>query len=997
MQRWRRTQMAHLGAGLWLAFGAAAVSASPVVVRELMFAPSADRPEFVVIENRSATPFDIAGWRFTDGIHYTFPDFSPDAPEASFLRAHEAIVIASELPAVTRAAYRIPADVRVLGPWTGELADTGERVALVNRNGGAVCSVAYGVGSRWPDPPIGRGHSFVLIRPDTAPGNPANWAASAQPVTILDPRQPRAVATASARLDERPQQTNVLITEIMYDPPEDNAAGEFIELFNRGTEAVDLGGWRFTDGIEFTVPAGTRLPPGGYAVVARSSSWIRDAYGPVPLLGSFKGRLDNDGETIGLVDAAGNLAARVRYAVGGGWPERAHGGGSSLELRHPDLDPQFASAWRASDSPARASLRGYACTNRWIPWHAEGTPADYRELHLWLAGAGHAVLEALELHEPGGAATNLLPAIPRVSTDGSGASGWLCVGTHANSHVADGQLHLVADGPGDHLGNHVEIDVPGLQAGKTYALRFRARWVWGTPRLLAQSWDGSFAASFRLDIPQALGSPGRPNPGALPAPVPQITELRHDPAVPKPTDTIRVTARIRSPIPLAAVELCHRADAFPNPKPWTRTGMARVNEPAEALSSAGSLFTAELRSPHPAGEVIAYYLHVQDRAGDSAFAPDPGADQPALLVVDPQTVPKDLRSVRVIVGARELDALTNGTRASHRWQFPRSSKHYFPASVIWNETAVVPGARVRNSGSVAQRTGDLRKARLQVPQTHAFREHTEWVYDDDAASGRAYHNRLARYLLDRLGQPTSENEFVRFIVNAGPPVLREEVEPIGPEFLRRHFPDGNHGELYRVELEWRLLDDGTVAVAEDATWNSPLPPEPGRYRATWIKRTRVAEDDYSGLLALFAALARTNSAPAEVDALLDADAVLAVAAVRGYVGDWDNFTLLRGRNGYLYRPSDAGRFRLLHWDGDESFVTSQPFYGKLIAPWLEQSAHRERFVRYVDEVNRMCTQDALRLTTWLRLERQATGNAVLQAAYTNYFRLRAEEWRDRRP
>jgi hypothetical protein len=64
----------------------------------------------------------------------------------------------------------------------------------------------------------------------------------------------------------------VVIHEIMYHPIGGDADDEYIELHNSGTEPVDLSGWRFVDGVEFDFPPGTRIPNGGFLVVARNAA-----------------------------------------------------------------------------------------------------------------------------------------------------------------------------------------------------------------------------------------------------------------------------------------------------------------------------------------------------------------------------------------------------------------------------------------------------------------------------------------------------------------------------------------------------------------------------------------------------------------------------------------------------------------------------------------------------------------------------------------------------
>ncbi len=57
-----------------------------------------------------------------------------------------------------------------------------------------------------------------------------------------------------------------MINEIMFNPIHADAS-EFIELFNRGNEAIDIGGWAFTSGIDYSFPREQASRQGA------SSSW----------------------------------------------------------------------------------------------------------------------------------------------------------------------------------------------------------------------------------------------------------------------------------------------------------------------------------------------------------------------------------------------------------------------------------------------------------------------------------------------------------------------------------------------------------------------------------------------------------------------------------------------------------------------------------------------------------------------------------------------------
>ena len=57
----------------------------------------------------------------------------------------------------------------------------------------------------------------------------------------------------------------IVINEIHYNPDVKTDPGEFVELYNSGTNTVNLAGWAFTDGINYTFPP-INLAPGGYVV-----------------------------------------------------------------------------------------------------------------------------------------------------------------------------------------------------------------------------------------------------------------------------------------------------------------------------------------------------------------------------------------------------------------------------------------------------------------------------------------------------------------------------------------------------------------------------------------------------------------------------------------------------------------------------------------------------------------------------------------------------------
>ncbi|MCI0746014.1 MAG: lamin tail domain-containing protein [Verrucomicrobia subdivision 3 bacterium] len=158
----------------------------------------------------------------------------------------------------------------------------------------------------------------------------------------------------------------VIINEIMYHPSSENVLEEYIELHNRAGTNVNLGGWRFSNGVEFTFAPNTILPANGYLVVAAHRQTFTNKYpGVLNVVGNWVGILSNTRNDIDLDDAGGNRIDSVEYADEGDWAIRQRGPldrgfrgwvwykehdglGKSLELINPALPNEHGQNWAAS-------------------------------------------------------------------------------------------------------------------------------------------------------------------------------------------------------------------------------------------------------------------------------------------------------------------------------------------------------------------------------------------------------------------------------------------------------------------------------------------------------------------------------------------------------------------------------------------------------------------------------------------------------------------------
>jgi len=181
---------------------------------------------------------------------------------------------------------------------------------------------------------------------------------------------------------------NIVFNEIQYRPKSGSTyyAREFIELYNRGTNAVDLAGWYMVDPVYgdkyYIVPASrfgetsTILQTNGYAIIIGKTSEVPTQTEMSPLgpnsptarwfmlvrgdnfatnTGCGPGdygvwsteTLNNDWETIELYDALGNLIDVVTYGQNWSPVGYAQSGGSMSKL-DPDLPSTDPDSWGES-------------------------------------------------------------------------------------------------------------------------------------------------------------------------------------------------------------------------------------------------------------------------------------------------------------------------------------------------------------------------------------------------------------------------------------------------------------------------------------------------------------------------------------------------------------------------------------------------------------------------------------------------------------------------
>ncbi|MBN1846642.1 MAG: lamin tail domain-containing protein, partial [Sedimentisphaerales bacterium] len=119
--------------------------------------------EYVELQNIGSGPLSLDGVTFTDGIVYAIP-------AGTSLDAGEYLLLAKN-PAALVSRYTIPGDVEVLGPYAGQLSNSGEVIKMEDYTNSTILDFEYKDG--WYEITDGLGFSLTVCDPNGT--DPNDW------------------------------------------------------------------------------------------------------------------------------------------------------------------------------------------------------------------------------------------------------------------------------------------------------------------------------------------------------------------------------------------------------------------------------------------------------------------------------------------------------------------------------------------------------------------------------------------------------------------------------------------------------------------------------------------------------------------------------------------------------------------------------------------------------------------------------------------------------
>ncbi len=401
-------------------------TAPGLVINEVMQNPNAvsdSRGDWFEIYNPTGSSVDLSGWTIKDddGDSHTITG-NLSVPAGGFV-----VIGRNGDPSLNGGVvvdYVTGSDILFHNNF--------DELILIAPNSVRVDRVAWDDGRTFPDP---TGASMSLVDPSRSNWLGSNWCRSTTPFGAGDLGTP---GTENTCEEPAPLTAMALltITEIMANPAAviDND-GEWFEIYNHETTAVDINGWTIRDfdtNVHRIDNGGPLLvPAGGYAVLGRNANPATNggvhldyAYGSAMVL-------YNAADEVVIVDPNGTIVDQVAYDDGRTYPDPD---GAAIALESLALRNDVGDHWCAANKPYGDGDGGTPGESNSCGPGTPIAPIVINEIMQNPRTVPDSVGEWFELYNPTDAAVDI--------------NGWIIRDDDHNTHLIDngGPLMIAANG-----------------------------------------------------------------------------------------------------------------------------------------------------------------------------------------------------------------------------------------------------------------------------------------------------------------------------------------------------------------------------------------------------------------------------------------------------------------------------------------------------------------------------------------------------------------------
>ncbi|MGE5294707.1 MAG: lamin tail domain-containing protein, partial [Solirubrobacterales bacterium] len=371
------------------------------------------------------------------------------------------------------------------------------------------------------------------------------------------------------------------------------------------------------------------------------------------------------------------------------------------------------------------------------------------------------------------------------------------------------------------------------------------------------------------------GTPGRANSVAAGNIPPIIIEVRHSPLIPKPDDSVAVTAKvIDESIEQATVQVRYREDhssysgidAYPQSNPDDFTTVEMFDDGAHGDGQAGDGVYGAQIPPHGDGAVVEFYIEAID-GGRSRTWPAPSRVDGqleqvtnALYRVDALLDPDSYWRIGgtplyyVIMTEMERGRLARIGSRSNGEEDTKAAMNCTFISIDGTGTQLCYRSAVRNRGH-GTRSGPPNNFHVAFPRGGLWKDRGAINFNCRYTHAQILGSAI--YRMAGIAAPSAAPAELRIngadLASTGSPMygVYTRLDAFDDDFAKTHFREDPNGNLYTC---FRL--DSGAAEAELRYEGD----DPNAYRNRYFKANHVAQDDWSDLIHMVDVL---NNAPEE--------------------------------------------------------------------------------------------------------------------------------------
>ncbi len=289
-----------------------------------------DSNAWVELHNYGGNDVNISNWKLKDETPFN----SYIIPAGTILSPDEYLVIVQSIDTFLMVHNDV---TNYIGEFGYGFDNTSGSVKLEDNLGAVVKIVNYIDSIPWPKGADGLGPALQILDEEGNENDPANWIASC--------------VLGTPGYDYSPCDYEIVISEINYNSLLAYNPGDWVEILNRGTTAINISGWILRDantGNIYVIPTGNILDPGDRLVVTDSLESFTVKFPSVSnVIGEPTFHFSNGGDGVRLYTPTGLIKYSVRYNDNAPWPIDADGDGFTLEQIDEGGNPNIATTWVA--------------------------------------------------------------------------------------------------------------------------------------------------------------------------------------------------------------------------------------------------------------------------------------------------------------------------------------------------------------------------------------------------------------------------------------------------------------------------------------------------------------------------------------------------------------------------------------------------------------------------------------------------------------------------